>query len=78
MKEVVSEIQKHIKGEVDIVDRRPGDPAFLVADNTKAGAVLGWKNEKMLADILAYLDFMENPLGNLITGLIQSVNALYQ
>ena len=78
MKEVVSEIQKHINGEVDIVDRRPGDPAFLVADNTKAGAVLSWKNGKMLADILAYLDFMENPLGNLITGLIQSVNALYQ
>ena len=52
VKEVVSEIQKHIKGEVDIVDRRPGDPAFLVADNTKAGAVLGWKNDKMLADIV--------------------------
>ena len=52
MKEVVQEIQKHIKGEVDVVDRRPGDPAFLVADNTKAGSILGWKNEKQLADIV--------------------------
>ena len=27
----------------DVIDRRPGDPAVLIASNQKAAAVLGWK-----------------------------------
>lgn len=31
-------------------DRRPGDPAVLIADNSKAGRVLGWNPGKSLKD----------------------------
>lgn len=35
---------------VEIYPRRAGDPASLVADNTKAKQVLGWNSEKTLED----------------------------
>ena len=38
--------------EVRIGDRRQGDPAFLVADSTKAKTLLGWQPEKKLDDIV--------------------------
>ena len=46
-KEVV-EMVKKISGkdlEVTIGAKRPGDPAVLLADNTKAKTVLGWNPE---------------------------------
>ena len=39
---------KHI--EVDVLGRREGDPASLVADNKRALSELGWKPEKTLTD----------------------------
>jgi UDP-glucose 4-epimerase len=36
----------------DIVPRRPGDPAVLVADNRKAGKLLGWAPEFNIDDII--------------------------
>ncbi|MFA8343952.1 MAG: UDP-glucose 4-epimerase GalE [Rhodothermaceae bacterium] len=41
---------KEIKAEV--AERRAGDPAILVAENSKAEAILGWKPEFDLTDIL--------------------------
>ena len=35
---------------VKVMDRREGDPAQLVADNTKAKSILGWITEKTLKD----------------------------
>ena len=35
---------------VDIMPRREGDPATLIADNTKAKNELGWTPEKTLSD----------------------------
>ncbi len=37
----------------DIVERRPGDPAILVADNTKAKSILGWQPKYNLDDIIS-------------------------
>lgn len=39
---------KHI--DVDVLERREGDPASLVADNKKSLSDLGWKPEKTLTD----------------------------
>lgn len=36
-----------------IVGRRAGDPATLVADSTRAGAVLGWKKVRGVEDMIA-------------------------
>jgi UDP-glucose 4-epimerase len=37
-------VQKHTgKMNIDILGNRPGDPAFLVADITKAKEILGWE-----------------------------------
>lgn len=41
---------KEIKSE--IISRRPGDPAVLIADNKKAAEVLGWKPQYGLEEIL--------------------------
>ena len=35
---------------VKVMDRREGDPAQLVADNSKAKSVLGWETKKVLED----------------------------
>lgn len=47
-KEVVSAVEQVIGREipVTITDRRPGDPARLIASSEKAKAELGWKPEK--------------------------------
>ncbi len=54
VKEIVEEARritgKEIKSE--IVSRRPGDPAILIADNKKAKEVLGWNPEYDLKRIL--------------------------
>lgn len=52
VKEVFDECE-HVVGKkipVQKCDRRPGDPAILIADNSKANEVLGWKPEKTLND----------------------------
>ncbi len=33
-------------------ERRPGDPAILVADNLKSQKILGWQHQKTLSDIV--------------------------
>lgn len=56
-------VGKPIKKEY--VDRRPGDPAVLVASNKKAKEVLGWDNTKTLEDIIssAYKFHVKHPNG---------------
>lgn len=52
VKEVFSTCEK-ITGQnipVQVLGRRAGDPAVLIADNSKAGEVLGWKPVKSLDD----------------------------
>lgn len=52
VKEVFNECER-ITGKkipVQACMRRPGDPAVLIADNSKAESVLGWKPEKTLED----------------------------
>ena len=50
VKEVFSACEKVTEKNipVDICPRREGDPASLVADNTKAKSVLGWKAQNSL------------------------------
>ena len=44
--------QSEINFPVQIKERRPGDPAVLVADNLKSQKVLGWQPRKKLSDIV--------------------------
>jgi UDP-glucose 4-epimerase len=39
--------------EVDLVDRRAGDPAFLSADVSRIEKTLGWKAKQSLEDIVS-------------------------
>lgn len=39
-----------MKIKVKIEDRRPGDPAILIADNKKAKTILGWNPKRTLGD----------------------------
>ena len=48
----VSEKVTNCKMNFEVVSRRAGDPAILVADNTKAKKVLGWKPQYDLNDII--------------------------
>lgn len=52
VKEVFSVCQKVTNREIPIkfLPRRHGDPAKLIADNSKAKIILGWKPEKTLQD----------------------------
>ncbi len=52
VKEVFAACEKvtGMKIPIKIEDRRPGDPATLVADNKKAREVLGWKPKRSLED----------------------------
>jgi UDP-glucose 4-epimerase len=54
VKEIVDVARKITGKEIksEIVERRPGDPAVLIADNKKAKEVLGWKPEYGLERIL--------------------------
>lgn len=48
--EIVEEC-KNVTGKnipVKLMPRRPGDPAILTADNSKAGKILGWKPKRTL------------------------------
>jgi UDP-glucose 4-epimerase len=38
---------------VDLVDRRPGDPAALSADVSRINETLGWKSKQTLEDIVS-------------------------
>lgn len=52
--EVISMIQDVTRNELDpeIVERRAGDPAALVADVSKAKEILGWQSRFQLRDIV--------------------------
>lgn len=52
VREVFSECEKVIGKKIPLKEtaRRPGDPAVLVADSTKAKKVLGWEPNHTLAD----------------------------
>ena len=54
VKELVDEARKitGINFKAEVAPRRPGDPAVLVADSTKAQKVLGWKPEYNLTRII--------------------------
>ena len=48
----VTEEVTGMKAGYDVVPRREGDPAILVADNNKANDTLGWQPEYTLKDII--------------------------
>lgn len=52
VKEVFDTCKKVTKKDisVNVIPRHEGDPAELVADNTKATEILKWKPEKTLGD----------------------------
>ncbi|CAL6073453.1 UDP-glucose_4-epimerase [Hexamita inflata] len=52
VKEIINEIQKLINVEVVLKERRPGDPAVLVANADKAEKELHWKAERGAAEIV--------------------------
>lgn len=54
VKEVIQISEKVTESKInfDVVSRRAGDPAILVADNTKAKKVLGWHPQYDLNDII--------------------------
>jgi UDP-glucose-4-epimerase GalE len=52
----VVEVAKRVSGidfPVDLVDRRPGDPVAVYADNARAARVLGWSPQYALDEIVA-------------------------
>lgn len=54
VKEVIDKVKEITEKDftVDIVEKREGDPAILVADSTKAKEELGWKPEYSLTEII--------------------------
>ena len=43
-KELLKEVQKHTgQMNIEVLGNRPGDPAYLVADISKAKQILGWE-----------------------------------
>lgn len=52
--EVLDQIAASTGYEVNapVIDRRPGDPAMLVADVRRIGEVLGWRSSKSLAEMV--------------------------
>lgn len=50
VREVFSECEAVVGSKIDVreCDRRPGDPAVLIADNSKARSVLGWEPKHTL------------------------------
>jgi len=52
VKEVISEVEKYMPVNYVIGERRPGDPAKIVASNTKAKDLLGWSPKKTLSDMI--------------------------
>ncbi len=54
------------KINLEVKSRRAGDPASLVADNTKAKKILGWSPEKSLDDSIRSAYIWEQKLSTLI------------
>ena len=52
VKEVVKEVEKYMPVPYEIGPRRPGDPAKIVASNTKAKELLGWEPKRTLSDMI--------------------------
>ncbi len=53
VREIINEVKKHQpKFEVKEEPVRPGDPAELVADPTKANKILGWKSRYTIENII--------------------------
>ena len=52
VKEVINEVEKYMPVNYVIGDRRPGDPAKIVASNAKAKELLGWSPKKNLSDMI--------------------------
>lgn len=52
--EIISEAEKVVNGPIkkEYSERRPGDPACLIASNEKAKRLLGWEPKYTLSDIL--------------------------
>jgi UDP-glucose 4-epimerase len=62
--EIIKEVEKiaDVPVKFEIVDRREGDPAVLVADNKKAKKLLGWSPQNKLSDIILHaLNWHKNP-----------------
>ena len=62
--EIIKEVEKiaDVPVKYEIVERREGDPAVLVADNKKAKKMLGWSPQNKLSDIiLNSLNWHKNP-----------------
>lgn len=54
VREIVDAVRDASKADFNAIEesRRAGDPATLVADNTKASEILGWKPTKTLGDVV--------------------------
>jgi len=52
VKEVIAAVDKLKSCPYQVVGRRQGDPAVLIADATKAQKFLGWQTQKSLAEIV--------------------------
>ena len=54
VKEIIEKVKEVTEKDfrVEIVGKREGDPAILVADSTKAKKELGWSLEYSLEDII--------------------------
>lgn len=50
--EIIKEVEKYYPVNYEIGKRRAGDPAKIVASNTKAKEILGWSPKKTLSDII--------------------------
>ena len=50
--EIIKEVEKYYKVNYEIGDRRPGDPAKIIASNNKAKELLGWSPKRNLSDII--------------------------
>lgn len=50
--DIINEVEKYYKVNYEIGSRRPGDPAKLIASNTKAKEILGWTPKRTLKDIV--------------------------
>ena len=50
--EIIKEVEKYYKVNYEIGERRPGDPAKIVASNNKAKELLGWYPKRNLSDII--------------------------
>jgi UDP-glucose 4-epimerase len=52
VKQIIDEVSKYAKVNYEVGPRREGDPASLIASNTKAKEILGWIPQNGLSDII--------------------------